>query len=72
MMPRKNKVVFGVTCDLSTNFKEQRVCINLCLKLGKTASETCDILELTFGEEAATRTQYIRTAFAVQNWNEFS
>jgi hypothetical protein len=30
--------------------KEQRVCIKFCQELGKTATETCEMLQQAFGE----------------------
>jgi hypothetical protein len=35
--------------------KEQRVCIKFCQKLGKTATETYEMLKRTFGETALSR-----------------
>jgi hypothetical protein len=33
------------------DYKEQRVFINFCFILGKTATKTCDTLKVAFGEE---------------------
>jgi transposase len=35
---------------------EQRVCIKFCVKLGKSASETLEMLCVTFGEHSLSRT----------------
>jgi hypothetical protein len=35
--------------------KEQRVCIKFCQKLGKTATETYEMLQQAFGETALSR-----------------
>ena len=32
-------------------FFEQRICIKFCFKLGKSASETCEMLKSAFKEE---------------------
>jgi hypothetical protein len=37
--------------------KEQRVCIKFCQKLGKTATETCEMLQQAFGETALSRSK---------------
>jgi hypothetical protein len=37
--------------------KEQRVCIKFCQKLGKTATETYEMLQQTFGETALSRSK---------------
>ena len=34
---------------------EQRVCIKLCVRLGKTGSETSDMLEQAFGDSCMSR-----------------
>jgi hypothetical protein len=41
---------------------EQRVCINFCLKLGRSANETLEVLREAFGEHSLGRT-------AVFEWN---
>jgi hypothetical protein len=35
--------------------KEQRVCIKFCQKVGKTATETYEMLQQAFGETALSR-----------------
>jgi hypothetical protein len=37
--------------------KEQRVCVKFCQKLGKTATETYEMLQQAFGETALSRSQ---------------
>jgi hypothetical protein len=37
--------------------KEQRVCIDFCQKLGKTATETYEMLQQAFGEAALSRSK---------------
>lgn len=39
------------------DFKKQCMCIQLCFILGRSATETLEILELAFREEIARRTQ---------------
>jgi hypothetical protein len=38
-------------------FKEQRVCIKFCQKLGKTAIETYEMLQQAFGETVLSRSK---------------
>jgi len=37
--------------------KEQRICINFCFKLNKTAAETHRMLKEAFGEQALSQTR---------------
>ena len=39
------------------DFREQRACIKLCFKLGKTATECYEMLKRAFGEQAMGRSQ---------------
>ena len=39
------------------DFREQRTCIKLCFKLGKTATECYEMLKTAFGETAMGRSQ---------------
>ena len=40
-------------CDYrDAGFREQRVCITFCFKLGKTATECYEMLKTAFGEQA--------------------
>jgi hypothetical protein len=41
---------------------EQRVCTKFCVKLGKSATETLEILRETFGEHSLSRT-------AISEWH---
>jgi len=36
---------------------EQRICIKFCFKIGKTATETYQLLQQACGEDAVSRTQ---------------
>ena len=36
---------------------EQRICIKFCFKIGKTATETYQLLQQAYGEDAMGRTQ---------------
>jgi len=36
---------------------EQRICIKFCFKIGKTATETYQLLQQAFSEDAVGRTQ---------------
>ena len=38
---------------------EQRICIKICFKIGKTATETYQLLQQAYGEDAVGRTQVI-------------
>jgi hypothetical protein len=38
------------------DLKEQRICVKLCFKLGKTASETHEMLKTAFSDNAMGRT----------------
>jgi transposase len=40
-----------------TDFHEQRVCVKSCVKLGKTFTETLEMLKQAFGNESMGRTQ---------------
>jgi len=37
---------------------EQRICIKFCFKIGKTATETYQLLQQAYGEDAVGRTQW--------------
>jgi hypothetical protein len=43
-------------CEMDV-LKEQRVYIKFCQKLGKTATETCEMLQQAFGEIALSRSK---------------
>ena len=38
-------------------FHEQRNCVKFCVKIGKSVTETFEILKIAFGEESTCRTQ---------------
>jgi hypothetical protein len=42
---------------MTNDANEQRICIKFCFKLGKTASETKEMLKETFGDNALGQTQ---------------
>jgi len=42
---------------MTADAKEQRICFKFCFKLGKTASETQEMLKETFGDNALDQTQ---------------
>jgi hypothetical protein len=57
-------IVVFVKCDLRfsviseiADLKEQGICVKFCFKLGKTASETHEMLKTAFGGNAMGRTQ---------------
>jgi hypothetical protein len=52
-------------------FKKQHICIKFCLKLGKTATKTCDMTRFDFGKETVSKTHNIPMVFEVQKWNYF-
>ena len=39
------------------DFREQRACTNFCFKLGKTATEYCEMLKTAFGGQAMCRSK---------------
>ena len=39
------------------DFREQRACIKFCFKLGKTGTESYEMLKTAFGEQAMGRSQ---------------
>src|SRR5215469_15399322 len=43
--------VLSVIMEMA-DFHEQRACIKFCSKLGKTATECCEMLKTAFGEQA--------------------
>jgi hypothetical protein len=47
---------FSVISEMA-DLKEQRICMKFCFKLGKTASETHEMLKTAFGDNAMGRTQ---------------
>jgi transposase len=38
-------------------FHEQRICVKFCVKVGKSVTETFEMLKIAFGEEVMCRTQ---------------
>ena len=52
------KKVFCVRRFLEMNEKEeQRVCVKFCVKLGKTFTETFQMLQVAFGDECLSRSR---------------
>ena len=53
--------MFGASGDsLETRkcvFHEQRICVKFCVKIGKSVTETFEMLKIAFREEAVGRTQ---------------
>jgi transposase len=48
--------LFSVISEMA-DLKEQRICVKFCFILGKTASETHEMLKTAFGDNAMGRTQ---------------
>ena len=38
-------------------FHEQRICVKFCVKIGKSVTETSEMMKIAFGEEATCSTQ---------------
>jgi hypothetical protein len=51
--------------------KEQRVCIKFCQKLGKTATETYEMLQQAFGETALGRSKTYEWYYSFKNCRTF-
>jgi hypothetical protein len=47
---------FSVISEM-VDLKEQSICVKFCFRLGKTASETHEMLKTAFGDSAMGRTQ---------------
>jgi hypothetical protein len=47
---------FSVISEMA-DLKEQRICMKFCFKLGKTASETHEMLNTAFSDNAMGKTQ---------------
>jgi hypothetical protein len=53
-----NRNVWVVVVALRITEKtERRVCIKLCQNVGKTCTETYDMIKMAFGEDSVSRTQ---------------
>jgi hypothetical protein len=59
----KSSIVFVPPsyCEMDV-LNEQRVCIKFCQKLGKTATETYEILQQAFGETALSRSRTLKNS----------
>jgi hypothetical protein len=55
-VPVKRGPRFSVISEMA-DLKEQRICVKFCFKLGKTSSETREMLKTAFGDNAMGRTQ---------------
>jgi len=52
-----NMCVYVITIFTMCESTEQRICIKFCFKIGKTATETYQLLQQAYGEDAMGRTQ---------------
>ena len=52
-----NTCVYVVAIFTMCENTEQRICIKFCLKIGKTATVTYQLLQQAYGEDAMGRTQ---------------
>ena len=54
---RSNTCVYVIAIFTMCGSTEQRICIKFCFKIGKTATETYQLLQQAYGEDALGRTQ---------------
>jgi len=54
---RSNTCVYVIAIFTMGDSTEQRICIKFCFKIGKTATETYQLLQQAFSEDAVGRTQ---------------
>jgi len=52
-----NTCVYVIAIFTTFESTEQRICITFCFKIGKTATETYQLLQQAYGEDAMGRTQ---------------
>jgi hypothetical protein len=52
------------------DLKKQNVCVKFCFELGKTASETHEMLKTAFGDNAMRRTQTFEWFSRFKTWIE--
>ena len=52
-----NTCVYVIAIFTMCESPEQRICIKFCFKIGKPATETCQLLQQAYGEDAMGRTQ---------------
>ena len=52
-----NRCVYVIAIFTMCESTEQRICIKFCFKIGKTATETYQLLQQAYGEDAGGRTQ---------------
>jgi len=52
-----NTCVYVIAICATCESTEQRICIKFCFKIGKTATETYQLLQQAYGEDAMGRTQ---------------
>jgi len=48
------------------DFRKQSACIKFCFKLGKTATEYCEMLKIAFGEQAMGRSQTFQLFYQIK------
>ena len=54
---RNNTCVYVIAILTMCDSKEQRICIKFCFKIGKTATETYQLLQQVYGENSMDSTQ---------------
>ena len=54
---RRKKCVYVIAIFTMCESTEQRICIKFCFKIGKTTTETYQLLQQAYGEDAMGRTQ---------------
>ena len=52
-----NTYIYVIVIFTMCECTEQRICIKFCFKIGKTATETYQLLQQAYGEDAMGRTQ---------------
>jgi len=52
-----NMCVYVIAIFMMCESTEQRICIKFCFKIRKTATETYQLLQQTYGEDTMGRTQ---------------
>jgi len=54
-----NTCVYVIVIFTMCESTEQRICIKFCFKIGKTATETYQLFQQAYGEDAMSRTQVL-------------
>jgi competence protein ComGF len=52
-----NTCIYVIAIFMMCESTEQCICINFCFNIGKTATETYELLQQAYGEDAMSRTQ---------------